>query len=225
MAQQTKGLGRPRVASQEDRANNYKDANGRDILVGGLKPWHIRIVDFMVANPHAKIVDIAEEFRVTPQWMSRLMKTDAFEEYYRRRMEDHQGLVGEEIISRMQSVAVRSLDELHHRLDNEPEKVSFDHIRAAADSTLKALGYTTSKPTVFAAKVEQNVIYSAPREAVERAREKLANHMKTNTEKLSADEEAYRSVTSAMDVSLEDMENKVEDAVLVEENLPPTAES
>ncbi len=209
--------GRPRIAADDVRANGYKNEAGRDVLSNGLKPWHERVVDFMVMNPHAKIVDIANAFGVTPVWVGRLLKTDAFVSYYKARMSDHQDVIGQQIVHKMQSVAVKALDKMAEKLVGGD--LTFGQVKDAVDTTLKGLGYTSNVGATHvnvqaSGHVQATVMVQA--DAVARAREKLSAHMKENTKMLESGEQTtddYQQVTSSMDLG-------VEDAVVIERYEP-----
>jgi len=202
---QQRDRGRPRTASNALRSNNYQDSSGKYVLTGGLKPWHERIVDYMVLNPHAKIVDVALAFGVTSVWVGRLIKTDAFRTYYDKRMIEHQGLIGTTIVSKMQSVAVKALDKISDKIDSG--EVPFGQLKDTMDVALKGLGYTANgagvSVNVANVKNSQTNVYVAA-DVVAQAREKLKDKMKENTAQIEADPDAYQAVTSAMDLGVID---------------------
>lgn len=210
MIQRDRGLGRPRTADDDLRENNYHDANGRYVLSGGLKPWHARIVDYMILNPHAKIVDIAQSFGVTSVWVGKLIKTDAFREYYNRRMIDHQDLIGTTIVAKMQSVAVKALDKMADKIDKEA--LTFGQVKDAVDTTLKGLGYTSNGAGMNVnVKPGGEVTVAIGSDVVAAARQKLAARMRENTEQLTTNPDAYTRVTSSLELKASD----VEDAVII----------
>lgn len=203
--------GRPRTANSELRENNYRQ-DGKYVMTNGLKPWHERIVDFMVLQPNAKIVDIARQFDVTPQWIGQLIKTDAFEEYYNTRMSKHQDIMHTTIINKMQGVAVKAFDKMAEKLDEKD--LSFSAAREAADLTLKGLGYTSngSGVNVNVGKAQQaSVTINVESEAVRRARERIQARMVENGKQIQRDEDNYSYVTAALEVPSESIE--IEDAI------------
>lgn len=201
--------GRPTTATHLERANRYRDENGTYTLSDGLKPWHMRIVDFMLLNPHAKIVDIAREFGVTPVWAGQLMKTDAFREYYEQRMAEHRSLIGSMVVQKMQSVAVKSLDVMAEKLDS-PD-VTFGQVKEAADLALKGLGYTSnvSPLQVNVRTGDGDTTISVEQDMVSRARAKLQMRMKENSKELEHDAENYKNVTASLEVGYEEIEDAI----------------
>lgn len=195
--------GRNKSAPPQLRLNNYRDENGQYQLSDGLQPWHERVVDFMISHPHAKIKELAEFFGVSPQWMGMLIKTDAFITYKNARMQDHQENVSSEIVTKMQAVAVKSLEQLDKVLDNEP---SFSQVRDAASMALKGLGYTDNKngPNVVVNPAgEGNTTVVVQTSTIARAREKWVENLNDVPEQ-GGGKEDYEYVTAAKMVEIED---------------------
>lgn len=205
--------GRPPTTTDADRARGYQDAEGNYAL-GEMKPWHIRVVDYMLANPSAKIVDIAKEFSVTPQWMGRLMKADSFKEYYEQRLTAHQDTVSVELVSKMQNVATKALEGVVEKLENK--EVKFDEMLDAADLALKGLGYTAKSGMNVNVKSNSTTtnVTLVDASVVERARAKMLQKMRENSNGLTHDEDAYTSVTASLEVS----DGLVEDAEVVDDD-------
>lgn len=203
--------GRNRTALPELRENGYRDADGRYQLSDGLQPWHRRIVDHMLLNPNSKIKDVAEAFEVTPQWMGQVLKTDAFREYYTMRMEEHQGFMHAQVVSKVQGVAIKSLDELGEKLDKS--ELSFTQLRDTADMALKSLGFGSQQGGVSVqvpGGQESETLIAVRSTTVRRAREAW---QKRNAEKgeIETDQADYEHITAAM----EKTPDQVDDAVLL----------
>ena len=217
LANKLRTRGRPRSASEVQRANGYKNEHGRYQLTDGLKPWHERVVDVMISNPHAKVVDLAKVFHVSPQWMGQLLKSDAFSEYYKKRMSEHQNLVSTEIVSKMQSVAAKALDGMALKM-RSPD-ISFGQLREAAELSLKGLGYTSN---VAGASVHINnngeraqvTVVQVPSDALKRAQDRAKKRMGENTKKIGFEEGNYQQVTSSLELGIEE----VEDATVLPSN-------
>lgn len=204
--------GRPRTASDEIRARDYRDENGKYTLTSGLKPWHERVVDYMVLNPHANIKQCARAFQVSPQWMGMLQGSDAFKEYYRARMSEHQGYLSVAIVDKMQSVAVKALDRMADKIDND--QVPMGQLQEAASLTLKSLGYASGMNVNVVANQQNNYnVVSVSKEALEKSRQKLVEKARGPGQE-SVGNENHRYVTAALDVNAED----IEDAVILSAN-------
>ena len=208
-----RGRGRPRTVEDEVRDNNYRDAQGKYVMSEGLKPWHERVVDYMLVNPNAMIVDVARDFGVSAGWMGQLLKTDAFREYYALRMQDHRGFLQTQVVAKMQGAASKALDVLAKKMDTQDLPVG--DVTKIAEVSLKALGFGAAQPSGVNVKIDARqggmAVVGVPLEAVERAREQLALARKQNTAQQTHDEDAYRQVTASMDKGPEE----VDDAVVV----------
>ena len=207
--------GRPRTASDEVREAGYKDEKGNYALTGGLKPWHERIVDFMLLNPNAKIVDIARSFGVTPQWIGQLIKTDAFVAYYKDVMAEQQGHIHTTIVAKSQGVAIKALDKMAEVLDKED--VSFGVARDSAKLALEACGFIGNRATGVNVNMGngqgQTVSITVGKSVFEEARERILARQKENSEKQQFDGTNYQHVTSSMEIQGEARE--IEDAVIL----------
>ena len=203
--------GRPRSTVPELRENGYKDENGRYQL-SELKPWHERVSDHMVAAPHMKVVDLARVFGVTPQWMGQLIRSDAFREFHNARMKSHRELMDNTIVAQMSSVASKSLEKMDQVLSNSKKEPTFDEIKAAAELSLKGLGYTQQAGVrVNVADNSQVTTISVGANAVAAAREKIAARRDENSKTLEHSTEDYQRVTASLEVGIEE----VEDAVVI----------
>jgi hypothetical protein len=203
--------GRPSTTTDADRARNYQDAQGNYAL-GELKPWHVRVVDHLLAHPNAKIVDVAKAFDVTPQWIGRLMKSDSFKEYFELRLREHQDMVSVEVVSKMQHVATKALDHVAKKI--ETGEVKFAEALDAADLALKGLGYTASRPVSVnvANSGSGNTAVMVDAGSVDRARAKMLKTMRLNSEQAKNDPDNYSEVTASLELT----ESDVEDAEVVE---------
>jgi hypothetical protein len=196
--------GRPRVATQDVVDNGYKDPNGQYVLPAGLKPWHERVVDTMIANPNFKIVDLARAFNVTPQWMGALLRTDAFKQYYHERMIVHRQMIDATVVGKLSGLMESSLDKLQERVN--ADAVTFAQAKDAADLALRGLGYLgqmanpgTVNVSVRTGNVQQNVMF-VPDDLMEAARKKLQERMQlTEAEDTS---NAFLRVTSVTDLDV-----------------------
>ena len=195
-----KRKGRPKTASAALRANGYRDGTGK-YQVSNLKPWHTRVVDYMLLVPHAKQVDIAKHFGVTPQWVGQLLQTDAFKEYYAERVRSHDEVVSKMTVGKLQSLAMTSIDKMAEKVRSSD--VSFGQAREAADLALKALNYTgdvninTGNGSTVQVAVGSDVL--------SRARQRLATHMQNNDKTIEHDEGVYLQVTQSMSAQAQDL--------------------
>lgn len=213
--------GRNRSAPPKLRLNGYRDEHGRYQLSDGLQPWHERVVDWMLANPQAKIKDVAEAFNVTPQWMGQLLKTDAFRVYYNERMETHRQEVHQQVVHKLQAVTTAALDGMQEKL--QEEDVSFNQLRESAELGLKGLGYTGHGAGGVNINLNGNgtqdqvVSVRVSSSALERAREAWKKKIAETDgeEEDEARHERHRYVTSSLEATLDEVE--VEDAVVLDD--------
>lgn len=127
------GAGRPASGLAQ------RDAAGKRQLVTELKPWHEAVVDYFIANPSAKQVDVAKHFGVTQAWLSTLVNTDAFRGYAAERLAKHQEKISQQVAVLASEVATKALGVVNDKLDM-PDAVSIGEAAGAAKLALAALG-------------------------------------------------------------------------------------
>lgn len=207
------GPGRKRKVSDEVRDNGYRDAEGK-AQVTELKPWHERIVDYMLTNPSAKIVDLAEVFGVSPQWMGQLMQTDMFKQYYSERMGAYRDFMHERIVTGMQETAVKGIDTLHSKMS----VMSPTEAMQATELMLKGLGIVNRPGAGPVVQInnqgggQMNVLRASP-QALERAKKKWQEQNAQGPEE-GLDEGLYMQVTSDLKIP-EPEGDEVIDAVVL----------
>lgn len=199
---------------------NGKDTETGQYVIKKIAPWHERLVDYMLLNPHAKMDDLAKEFKVTPQWVSGLLRTDAFKAYYHKRMETHQQAITDAVINRTASVANKALDKVAEKL--EEKNLPLSELRSTAEMAIRALGYGAPRGGQ-ALGVQVNVnqhgaalpVMSVPTNVVEDARNRMASQRNINTAAVAETTDEYMRVTASMQVTPESVAEGVEDAVVV----------
>lgn len=122
------------------RENGYFDPESGKRVLEKLRPWHERVVDMLISRPGISQKTIAKEFQVTEAWLSTVMSTDMFQEYYRRRSEAHSTAVTAGIVDKTQKVARAALEVVERKLAN-PAEVSITEATAAGNMALRALGF------------------------------------------------------------------------------------
>lgn len=106
----------------------------------GLKAWQEAIVDYQLLNPAAKRKEIAEHVGVTPEWLSRVMNSDAFLRYKGERLKMHQSMLSEEIVTKAGETALMGLSKLHTRISTQSDDVSTHDLVKTTEMAGKMLG-------------------------------------------------------------------------------------
>ncbi len=139
--------------------------------------WHEQLVDWELMNPSANMGDCARHFGKTEGWLSTVRNSDAFREFRARRIAEHQGMVSESVIDKVEGLAALTLDTLHDRIEGDRDNIGLGFVRETAELALKALGYCGKGAAAPVAPIVQVNVVSA--ESLERARglmrDKLVN--------------------------------------------------
>jgi len=133
-----------------DRFNGNQGEKLRGDIINRVRYTHEALIDFIVANPTAKLPVVAAQFGLHPVTVRRLMTSDIFrEKLAERRLE----LVDPAIMARLEdhfeAVALRSLEVLQEKLALPASMVSESLALKAAELGAKALsvGGFSSKPS------------------------------------------------------------------------------
>ncbi|MBW8034126.1 MAG: hypothetical protein FVQ79_00210 [Planctomycetes bacterium] len=106
---------------------------------------HEAIIDYILANPNARLKDVALHFDVTPPWLSQIIHSDCFIQHIASRRDQISSPILIELHEKLASVAHLALDRLNEKvplLDNASD------LKDVADMALDNLGYGTSKGSV-----------------------------------------------------------------------------
>lgn len=120
---------------------------------------HEAIMNFMIANPTAKLGDVAAEFGVSQPWLSCIIHSHAFKTKLREKQEMLFSDLGASITEKLEAVA-------HTALDNILEHVSASNASPAlslevADKVLHRLGYAPQRgPSGPQAPVQVNNVFT-----------------------------------------------------------------
>ncbi len=129
--------------------------------------WHEQLVDWELMNPSANMGDCARHFGKTEGWLSTVRNSDAFREFRARRIAEHQGMVSETVIDKVEGLAALTLDTLHERIEGDRDNIGLGFVRETAELALKALGYCGKSAAAPAPVVQVNVV---SQESLQRAR-------------------------------------------------------
>jgi len=133
---------------------------------------HDAIMNFMLANPTAKLGDVAAEFAVTQPWLSCIIHSHAFKAKLREKQEMMFGDLAATITEKLEAVAHATLDNLlDHALATTAGPMMNLEI---ADKVLHRLGYAPkTSPVPGAQTFNQTNNFVVNRADLARAREQI----------------------------------------------------
>ena len=103
-----------------------------------MSPMHVRMLEFLIANPEASMEQLAAFFGRTPAWVSLVVHSDCFQAALKERQDEIFGDVRFTVRDRILALAHRSLERLAEKMEIEQETA---RITDAAELALKALGF------------------------------------------------------------------------------------
>ena len=95
--------------------------------------WHQRLADWLITNPASKLSEAAKHFGKTQAWISTVIHSDAFQDYYQKLSADH----STSILSKAAGVAGQALDALGERLEKEAGILPINTLLEISDVMLK----------------------------------------------------------------------------------------
>lgn len=147
---------------------------------------HEAIADMFLAFPHLRKQDIAAKLGVSKEWLSIVINSDVFKEYWSARRASYEGLLREKLVGAQLQLALDTYNRLSQMVGNPECKEEF--VLNVAEHNLKVLGYEPRKTArVTEEKVQE---YSQPVNAALVA---------------SARETMRRTVTVSQEVPLESL--------------------
>jgi len=136
--------------------------------------FHEALALYIIQNPRAKLKEMAQHFRCSPQWISIVRNSDAFKVYYAERMDKQFDAVGD-IIDQTKAMTAMALELMNEKLESIGTELSIGELKDIADTGLKRLGYgaRASAPVVQVNAAQGVVVVSrgelaAARERMER---------------------------------------------------------
>src|SRR5262245_346940 len=107
--------------------------------------WHQRLADWLIANPDKKLGDAAKEFGRTAAWISAVINSDAFQDYFKRLSQAHHEAVLVTVRDKVVAAADSAVNELTRRLEVSPETIPYQQVLETADVLLKRAGFGEGK--------------------------------------------------------------------------------
>lgn len=107
--------------------------------------WHMSIVDWMLQNPHRTQGDCARDFGVQPSWLSVIVNSDAFKEYYARRRQEHEANISTTIVQKAEKLAGLGLEVLTTKLQTNRDVMPTETVLEVTEMALKSLGFGSPK--------------------------------------------------------------------------------
>lgn len=107
--------------------------------IKSLRPHHDAILNYLLANPTAKMTEVASEFGVTPAWLSVVINSDVFQTKLRARQDEvFECTIAADIKDKLLGVAHLAVEKLSESLSYETDTKT---ISDATNMALKNLGF------------------------------------------------------------------------------------
>lgn len=110
--------------------------------IAKVNPWHLRLADWLIIHGNSKgwNARAAEEFGVTQAWISTVVHSDAFQDYYQRRNDEHSKALLSSVAEKIAGAAGQAIDLLAERLELEGKVLPYDTLLETVDVLGKRAG-------------------------------------------------------------------------------------
>jgi hypothetical protein len=95
----------------------------------------------MVNHPELSLRECAIYFNVTQSWLSTIINSDGWKDYYARVVDEHTARCSQNIIEQTEVLAGLAVDVLTERLEKDRDSLPLRIVKETAEMSLKALGY------------------------------------------------------------------------------------
>jgi hypothetical protein len=150
----------------------HTQAPGRPVKKMGW--WHKFIVDWELANPGASHGELARLLKISEPWLSQIYNSDMFKDYQAERLKEHQVLVSESVIDKVEHLGALSLDVMQERIEAERKDIGLGVVKDAAELCLKAMGFGARAGTA-APGTETNIYIGVDSATLDKSRGLMRN--------------------------------------------------
>lgn len=129
------------------------------VQIQSMSPKHMAIADWLLANPEQKRGDLAKQMGVSESWLSIVIHSDVFREYFTSRRDKHEEELRKQIVGAQLQVTLKALATLDKVLDmdNVDGRLALD----VAERTAARLGFEP-KPSKRTLTEERTMSFSRP---------------------------------------------------------------
>ena len=108
-----------------------------------MRAWHEELLEFLLAHPRASLAEISIYFNATPSWISIVKNSDAFQEMWAQRRNEHFNRVSINVSERITALAEVTVDALTVKMEKaiQTDTATIDQLKEVGDMALKALGF------------------------------------------------------------------------------------
>lgn len=126
-------------------------------------PWYIEsIIDLMLANPQARLQDIAAKIGKHPNTLSAIINTDMFKAAFSQRRQQFDMRYDAVLTDKTQKVADCTLDAILTVLEKKKDQIPLGQLLSINESAMKRLGYGVESPASTVVNVNQQNVQLPP---------------------------------------------------------------
>src|SRR5690242_17465674 len=138
--------------------------------IKSLNPWHVRFADWLILNPDKNLSDAAREFKRTVPWLSTVLNSDAFQDYFQELSRSHSEAILHNVREKTLGLADQAITKLQERVALEGDQLPVAGLVTIADMALKRTGHGEANKAPASVNLQVNVVDSGVLKA---ARERM----------------------------------------------------
>lgn len=119
--------------------------------------WYEALADWMLANPGAKLKDMAAQFNRRPSTISIILATDAFKAYYEKRRAEFNSDLHQRIIAKQHGIVEASMDAMLMALEKKKDTVPLDLLNDIVKTGMENVGLAQRGSAPVQVNVQTNV--------------------------------------------------------------------
>jgi len=125
-----------------------------------LNPWHVRFADWLICNPDKKLSDAAQHFKRSVPWLSTVLNSDAFQDYFQELSRSHSEAVVLSVREKTLGLADQTISKLQERIELEGDSLPVAALVTVADMALKRTGHGEANKIQPSLNLQVNVVDS-----------------------------------------------------------------
>lgn len=148
----------------------------QSVQIKKVNSWHQALAAWLIANPVAKQSEAATHFGVTQAWLSTVINSDAFRDYFQQLQAEHTSSLLAPVVEKVRAAADQAVSEIQNRMNIDITKFSTKDLLEVSDVMLKRSGYGDPGARAAPQAPTVNNVFVVSRETLEESRRAMRSH-------------------------------------------------
>lgn len=148
----------------------------QSVQIKKVNSWHQALAAWLIANPAKNQSEAAKHFGVTQAWLSTVINSDAFQDYFRQLQAEHTSSLLAPVVEKVRAAADQAVSEIQARMNTDITKFSTKDLLEVSDVMLKRAGYQGAGARGAASAPQVIQVFQVSRETLEESRRAMRLH-------------------------------------------------